>query len=107
MADPAQAVVNAATKFANIEAACQKAIDNLNKLPKDFADVHTGEIPEMPESARPFGYLEMSEYSARARVIAGMFAGAQAALFAFHQDCTDRAKSLGIDPPGILGGGGR
>lgn len=107
MAEPADAVANAAAKFAAVETACQKAIDNLNKLPKDFHDVHVGDIPDMPEGAATFGYLEMSEFSARARTIAGMFAQAQLALFEFHRDCTARAVSLGIDPPGILSGGGR
>lgn len=107
MATPADAVSNAAAKFAVIEAACQKAIDNLNKMPKDFNDVHVGDNPDMPEGALPFGYLEMNEFSARARSIAGMFAQAQLAVFEFHHDCTDRAKSLGIDPPVIMSGGGR
>lgn len=107
MATPADAVVNAAAKFKAAEDAIQKVIDQLGKLPRDFKDVHTGDNPDMPPGAPPFGFLEMSEFSARARSIAGAAAEVQLLIVAFHRECTDRAQSLGIDPPTILSGGGR
>lgn len=107
MATPADAVANAAAKFAVIEGSIQKAIDNLNKLPKDFRDVQAGGPLELPEGVKQFGHLEASAFSAEAQVLAGKLADALADVVSFHQACTDRAVELGLDPPTAFGGGGR
>lgn len=107
MATPQEAVDHAASLFSDAEAAIQKAIDKLNAMPKDFKAVHMGGLLELPDDVEQFGYLESNEYSARARAIAGSIAMAQESLFMFHRDCTARARELGLDTPGVMGGGGR
>lgn len=107
MATPEEAVSNASAKFAVIEGSMQKAIDNLNKMPKDFKDVAGGGPLEIQEGAKQFGSIEAAMYSAEAQALAGEVAVAMAHVIDFHQRCTDRAISIGIDPPGTLGGGGR
>ncbi len=50
------------------------------------------------------GGLEMQHRFRRLNAAAVAF---EAELFAFHVDDTNRAKELGVDLPGIFGGGGR
>lgn len=110
MATPVDAVSNASAKFASIETAIQKVIDQANKLPRDFKDVHDGALEITPhEGVENFGYLEMSEFSARAREIAGAASSLQVAIFQFHRECTDRARGLGLEDGMMtpMSGGGR
>lgn len=108
MPTPMEAVADASKAFTAAESSLQKAIDKVAGLPKHFAFVHAGGPLELPEGVPQFGYLEMSEYNARARVVAGMLAEAQLALVSLHRDAYARAQELGIDGDvSTMGGGGR
>lgn len=107
MATPEEAVGNASAKFSVIEGSIQKAIDKLNAMPKDFKDVQAGGPLDVGEGVKQFGHLEASAYAAEAHYLSGALAECLLNIVTFHQRCTDRAIELGIDPPQILGGGGR
>lgn len=107
MATPEEAVGNARDKFSVIEGSLQKAIDKLNAMKKDFADIHAGGPLELGEGVRQFGYLEALMYGAEAQSIAGDIALDFERVIDFHQRCTERAVELGLDGPISMGGGGR
>lgn len=108
MATPEEAVADASNKFKAIEGNVQKAIDALNKLPKDFSAVQAGGPLDLPEGVKQFGALEAAEYSATAQVLAGELADALLNIVTFHQACTERAQELNIDGGMVVfSGGGR
>lgn len=107
MATPEEAVANASAKFAAAESGIQKAIDNLNKMKKDFTDVYEGGPLETAEGVQQFGYLESAEFAAEAQVLAGDLSGILLSVIYFHQRCTGRAVELDLDGLIAMGGGGR
>lgn len=107
MPTPQEAVESASSKFTRAETALNTAHDKVLDLLPDFKDVYEGGPLELDEGVQQFGFLEMSEFQAEAAMVAGLIAEAKLALVRLHIRATGRSLQLNLDPPQILGGGGR